>query len=346
MAALDWQNINMMDEPDSWKTNMSMENIVNFRARLFRFSADPIKVTDVSSSTKILEITQEQIQAFSPVDLEIGFSKKPKINMTFDRFAQPMGTQIKVDSIQLTSSPKISFKVDRIVSDGDINTIPAVKTLYDDKTTVTQITKLLSAGLLGLKKNRKFVPTRWSITAVDDMLGNNLRRKISDYSSINDYLVYHNSYLDNDFWILLIPNREWHYDYHEAWKMNSAWNPTSKSPVILSDMEGPGGRKTYAKNTVGGYYASRLAVLEKFSQIRRKGAVLAFREVGKGYAIPLGVWQVRENMRKALTNPSRKFDDITTALKFIEKKLTIPLRFYRNNSPLLKQKTLDEFMTI
>jgi hypothetical protein len=346
MAALDWQNINMMDEPDSWKTDMSMENIVNFRARLFRFSADPIKVTDVSSSTKILEITQEQIQAFSPVDLEIGFSKKPKINMTFDRFAQPMGTQIKIDSIQLTSNPKISIKVDRIVSDGDMNTIPAVNSLYNDNTTVTQITKLLSAGLLGITKNRKFVPTRWSITATDDIVGNNLRRNISEYSSINDFLVYHNSYLDNDFWILFIPNREWHYDYHEAWKMNSAWNPTSDSPVILSDMEGPGGRKTYAKNTVGGYYASRLAVLEKLSQIRKKAAVLAFREVGKGYSIPLGVWQVRENMRKALSNPSRKFDDFNTALKFIEKRLTIPLRFYRRNSPILKQKTLDEFMTI
>ncbi len=343
MAAIDWQNIDLMDEPDRWKTNMSLEDIVNFRARLFRFNADPIKVTDVSSSTKILEITQEQIQASSPVDIEIGFSKKPKINMKFDRFTQPMGTQIKIDSIQLTSNPKINFKVDRVVSDGEINTIPAVETLYNDRTTVTQITKLLSAGLLGITKNRKFVPTRWSITAVDSLLGNNMRIKLSEYSSITDFLVYHNSYLDNDFWILFIPHREWHYDYHEAWKMNSAWNPSSKSPVILSDMEGPSGRKTYAKNTVGGYYASRLAVLEKLSQIRRKAAVLAFREVGKGYSIPLGVWAVRENVRQTLKNPPRKFSTFEAALKYIESQLTIPIKYYSQQSLLLKQKTLDFF---
>ncbi|MFX0085351.1 MAG: hypothetical protein ACFFAU_06730, partial [Candidatus Hodarchaeota archaeon] len=126
--------------------------------------------------------------------------------------------------------------------------------------------------------------------------------------------------------------------------MDSAWNRTSKEPIILSDVEGPHGRKNYASNTVGGYYAARLAVLEKLVQLRRKAAVLIFREVGKDYAIPLGVWQVRENMRKALSNRHHTFDDLESALKYIKKGLTIPLRFYRQNSLLLKQKTLDVFL--
>ncbi|MFX0086998.1 MAG: hypothetical protein ACFFAU_15175, partial [Candidatus Hodarchaeota archaeon] len=243
MAALNWQNIELLDEPDLWKTKMSLEDIVNFRAKLFRFTAEPVKITDTSSSTRILEITQEQIQATSPVDLEIKFSKKPSINMQFNRFTQPIGTQIQVDSIQLASNPRISYKIDYVISDGDLNTIPAVESLYNSNTTVTQITRLLSAGLLGQIKNRKFVPTRWSITATDDIIGTRLRQRISDYSAINDYMVFHNSYLDNDFWVLFIPNREWHFDYHEAWKMDSAWNRTSKEPIILSDVEGPHGRK-------------------------------------------------------------------------------------------------------
>ena len=341
MAALNWQDIELMDEPDLWKTNMTLEDIVNFRAKLFRFTADPIKITATSSSTKILEVTQEQIQATSPVDLEIRFSKKPKISMKFDKFAQPMGTQIKIDSIQLTSNPKISSKIDYVISDGDLNTIPAVESLYTDKTSVTQITRLLSAGLLGLTKKRKFVPTRWSITAVDSMVGNRLRLKIHDYPSVNDYMVFHNSYLDNDFWILLIPKREWHFDYHEALKMDSTWNLTSREPIILSDAEGPYGRKTYASNTVGGYYAARLAVLEKLLQLKRKAAVLAFREVGKGYAIPLGVWAVRENVRQTLRNQPRQFSSLEKALKFIGSHLTIPIKYYRRHSLLLAQKTLD-----
>lgn len=345
MAALNWENIELVDEPDSWKTDMTLEDIINFRAKLFRFTAEAVKVTDTSSSTKILEITQEQIQATSPVDLEIKFSKKPKLNIIFDRFTQPIGTQIQIDSIQLASNPKITKKIDYVISDGDLNTIPAVESLYNSNTTVTQITRLLSAGLLGLTKNRKFVPTRWSITAIDDMIGNLLRQRIRDYLTIKDYTVFHNSYLDNDFLVLFIPKREWHFDYHEAWKMDSAWNLSSRNPIILSDTEGPHGRKEYAINTVGGYYAARLAVLEKLVQLKRKAAVLSFREVGKGYAIPLGVWQVRENMRQALSNPYHTFNDLESALNFIEQRLTIPLRFYRQNSILLKQKTLDVFLS-
>ncbi|UCG03032.1 MAG: hypothetical protein JSW11_03400 [Candidatus Heimdallarchaeota archaeon] len=343
MAALNWEGIHLIDEPDLWKTNMTLEDVVNLRAQMFRFMAEPVKVTDVTSSTKILEITQEQIQSSSPVDLEVKFSKKPRLNLNFNQFTQPMGTRIRIDSIQLTTTPKIDHQVDRVVSDSDLNAVSAVTKLYTTEATVTQISRILSAGLLGLTRSRKLVPTRWSITAVDDMTGNYLRRKIQDYPEIMDYLVFHNSYLDNDFWVLFIPGREWHFDYHEAWKQKSAWNLTGSAPYIATDTEGPKGRTSYATNTVGGYYAARLAVLEKLFQLRRKAAVIAFREVGKGYAIPLGVWAVRENMRQALRNPSKKFPSLDAALTFIHSQLTIPMKYYHQKSPLLKQKTLDVF---
>ncbi|UCE13729.1 MAG: hypothetical protein JSV04_00805 [Candidatus Heimdallarchaeota archaeon] len=343
MASLNWEDIDVIDEPDQWQTNLTMEDVVNLRARLFRFMAEPIKVTEVSSRSKVLEITQEQIQATSPVQLEMKFSKKPRLDLNFDRFTQPMGARVQINSIQLASTPKIDQKVDRVVADTDLKANDAVARLYSDESTVTQITRLFSAGLLGLEKKRRFVPTRWSITAVDDILGNNLRKQIQDYPEIQDYMVFHNSYLDNDFWVLLIPGREWHFDYHETWKQDSAWNPGSSTPGILTDTEGPNGRKSYAINTVGGYYAARLAIQEKLAQMRRKAAVVAFREVGKGYAIPLGVWQVRENMRKAVNSPCYHFGDLNQALKFIGGRVTIPMRFYSQKSPILNRKTLDEF---
>ncbi|UCG89854.1 MAG: hypothetical protein JSU57_05175 [Candidatus Heimdallarchaeota archaeon] len=344
MAALNWENIQVVDEPDIWQTNMSLEDIVNLRAKLFRFMAEPIKVTDVTSSTKVLEITQEQIQSSSPVDLEVKFSKKPRLDINFNRFTQPMGARIKIDSIQLTTTPKVDHQVERVVNDSDLNAVSAVTELYRTEASVTQISRILSAGLLGLAKSRKFVPTRWSITAVDDMTGNYLRKKIQDYPEIQDFMVFHNSYLDNDFWVLFIPGREWHFDYHETWKKKSAWNLSGFTPGILTDTEGPNGRKTYATNTVGGYYAARLAVQEKLMQMRRKAAVVAFREVGKGYAIPLGVWQVRENMRRAVNNPHKCFDDLQQALRFIGKNLTIPMQFYFHKSPILNRKTLNAFL--
>lgn len=347
MGAINSDYIEIIDEPDIWGTKRTMEEIVGFRARLFRFMGTPHKVTEVTSrntnSSKIVEITQEQVQSSSPVDLEIKFNKKPLLDLKFDRFTQPMGPRISVESVQLASTPKIDQKIDYVVSDTDLSAIGAVNQLYKNEATVTQIARIFSAGLLGYSKNRRFVPTRWSITATDSLISKYLRNKIVDFSPIQNYLLFRNKYLDNDFWVLFLPRDFWSFDYHETWKRKSAWNLIGTPPRILSDTEGPTGRTTYASNTVGGYYAARLAVLEKLVQLSRKASVIVFREVGKGYAIPLGVWQVRENMRTALSAPPRSFDDLDQALKYIDRKLTIPIRFYFQKSPLLHRKTLDEF---
>jgi len=346
MASLESDSLQILDEPDQWKTNMSMEDIVGFRAKLLRFITPPIAVSEASNPSRIVEITQEQIQSSIPVDLEIKFNKPPKIGMSFNRFTQPMGARVQVTSVDLASTPKISFKTDRIVSDTDMFSTEAISELYVQDHTVTQITRLFSAGLLGLNKKRKFVPTRWSITAVDDIVGNRLRNQIRDFPSISNYLVFHNSYLDNDFWILFLPKHDWFFDYHETWKMKSAWNLLGKIPRISTDNEGPTGRKKYATNTVGGYYAARLAVQEKLMKIHRKAAVIAFREVGKGYAIPLGVWQVRENMRQALSKKPLSFETLDEALRHISLGLTIPMKYYHRKSPLLHRSTLDQFLSL
>ena len=344
MATLGSDVVEIVDEPDHWKTNMSMADIVGFRAQLLRFIAPPIEVKSASNPTRIIEITQDQVQSSIPVDLEIKFDKRPKIGMSFSRFNQPMGAHVQISSVQIASTPKIAYNTDKIVSDTDMYSNDAISQLYRGKHTVTQITRLFSSGLLGLKKKRRFVPTRWSITAVDDIIGNQLREQIHDFSEVSSVLVYHNSYLDNDFWILFIPKHDWFFNYHEAWKQKSAWNLEGKKPTILTDIEGPKGRTSYASNTVGGYYAARLAVQEKLIQMRRKAAVLAFREVGDGYAIPLGVWQVRENMRKALTNEPKSFSSLETAIHFISKRLSIPMKYYQRKSPLLNRSTLDKFL--
>ena len=62
MASLESDSVRILDEPDLWKTTMSMEDIVGFRAKLLRFITPPIKVTQASNPSRILEITQEQIQ--------------------------------------------------------------------------------------------------------------------------------------------------------------------------------------------------------------------------------------------------------------------------------------------
>ena len=119
---------------------------------------------------------------------------------------------------------------------------------------------------------------------------------------------------------------------------------------VASDYEGAFGRKTYASNTVGGYYAARLAVLERLFKLKRKAAVLAIREVGKGYAIPLGVWQVRENVRNAMKQKPFKYNTLKAALTRIASQFQIPLERWIERSSLLKdalfQRRISDYLRV
>jgi len=84
-----------------------------------------------------------------------------------------------------------------------------------------------------------------------------------------------------------------------------------------SDYESPFGRKSYAFNTSGGYYASRLAVLEYFLKKKMKGRVLMFRFITEEYWAPLGVWVVREASRNAFKSNPLFFEEKSKMLNHV-----------------------------
>jgi hypothetical protein len=78
--------------------------------------------------------------------------------------------------------------------------------------------------------------------------------------------------------------------------------------------------------------------------MRRQAGVIVFREIYEGYIIPVGVWEVRENVRQAMKNTPKKFDTLQGALQDISMRLKIPLKEYLERSNLLLQRRLEEFI--
>ena len=89
----------------------------------------------------------------------------------------------------------------------------------------------------------------------------------------------------------------WAFELIEIWYGNSLWNPTA-APAISTDYENFYGRKTYAENCEGGYYAVRLGVVEHLQRIRRQASALVVREAMPEYAVP-----VAPTSTKATMNP-------------------------------------------
>jgi hypothetical protein len=277
--------------------------------------------------------------------VEATFTKKPAGRLVLDDSSQPMGPSAPLKGFDVDNL-RIDRRIDRAHSDIDLLAKDAVVELYQQGIPVSKIQRAFSVGAFGTKKRRKMVPTRWSITAVDDITGKELREVVKTFGTIDDYRVYWSSRLDNRWAILMMP-MNWRYELIEAWYPETAWNPQKNNRILLiNDWEEYEGRTTYAD--IGGcYYAARLAVCESLISERRQASTVILREAHPGYILPVGVWNVRENVRNALRQPYQSFDCLKSALFYISKRMAIPIKRWIRNSHLLKdtlyQRRLEDF---
>jgi len=321
----------VMDLPELW-FGKSMDEILDLRFKLVRgkFRVDVRKPDD---SGRLLDETRELALMNNSVETALKLSGRPRHTLVLGSQIQPMGPSARVERMRVGNG-RVNRSIERAYYDSDLRAVEAVKEIYDDGIPVSKIQRGFSMGLFGVRDQRRLVPTRWSITAVDSLLSKEMIHRIKYFPRVNEYLLYESTYLDNRFEILMIPE-SWKYESMEAWYPGTIWNPTESQIFMLGDSESYHGRRGYAR--MGGcYYAARLAVNEKLCEERRQATVLVLREAHPGYIMPVGVWQVRENVRNALRSEPMRFDALKPALERIRDRLDIDLGTWIENSEILR----------
>lgn len=337
------EDTSLYDLPEFW-FGKSIDDIVGFRSLLIRGKCR-VHVQKFEAAGKIVEKTRELALAVNPVDVELMLKRKPRGFILLDDDVQPFGPSAPIKDM-LVGNARWDHQIEKAYYDTDLRAAEAVTELYGKGVLVTKIQRAFSVGAFGLKSNRRLVPTRWSITAVDSIISKQLMDKVKTFPEIGEYRVYESRYLDNIFEVLMIPN-SWSYEAIEAWYPGTVWNPSGKNVVMYSDWEGYDGRTTYAE--IGGcYYAARLAVCEQLVKEQRQATVIVLREAHPGYIMPVGVWQVRENVRNAMRQKPYTFKSLDEALKFIAGRFQIPIQRWIMRSVLLKnalfQKKITDFL--
>ena len=337
------EDTSLYDIPELW-FGKPIEEIVRFRSMLIR-GKHRVHVKKFEKAGDVIEKTRELALAVKPVDVELELKKKPKGFILLDDEVQPFGPSAPIKRLRIGNA-QWDNQIEKAYYDTDLKATEAVLELYKKGVFVTRIQRAFSIGAFGLEKRRRLVPTRWSITAVDSIISKELIEKIKDFPEIGEFRVYESRYLDNRFEVLMIP-RAWSYEAIEAWYPRTLWNPDNKGIVMFSDWEGYDGRTTYA--AIGGcYYAARLAVCEHLIKEKRQAKVVVLREAHPGYIMPVGVWQVRENVRNALRNPPVRFSSLNEALSYIAGRFDIPIQYWIRKSKLIReemfQKRLTEFL--
>ena len=328
---------------------LGISDVFERRTSLLNASQSTPVETNVHDSWEgFLGVQREVAIADRPVGIEVGLDGTPELDLGLSPgdVSTPTGPRAHAKDATLTENPHVPRPVKKTLEDDDWAATGAMAYLYNRGFDVYEINTILSAGALGQRGNRRLVPTRWSITAVDDTVGQYLRGGLRDAPSVDTVQVWHNEYLGNSFWVILAPG-SWEFELVEFKAPGSVWNPDPEAGIWLaSDYEGRSGRTEYVDQTAGAYYAARLAVLEHLDSIRRQAKALVLRHVSDEYWGPVGVWQVREAIRHAFDGEHGQSETFDDAVSDIVDVLPVSMADLRRQSTLVagRQSGLDAFL--
>lgn len=320
----------LLDAPEHW-LGKSLEEIVNYRLNLIRGIQ---KVSVIDPSGRYIENLQEIAMAEKPTDSDIQFHKSTTPIISLDGESAPFGPIGEIKSAKFSnSSPE--KQIEKVFYDKDLKAQDAVLSLYNSGIEISKIQKCFSIGMMG--KKRKLVPTRWSITATDDIISKDLVDQVLNYSLIDACKVFSFEHLGNLFSVILFPHR-WIFEMIEAWYSHGILGFGSDS----EDARGINHPPVIA----GAYFAAKLAVAEYLVKNKIQSGVLILREIRPEYAVPVGVWQIREGIRAAMTQKPQEVSILDEAIDIACKKMSITKSEWMPKGSILKrikQRSLTDF---
>ena len=187
--------------------------------------------------------------------------------------------------------------------------------------------------------DRKIVPTKWSITATDSIISKYLVNNIIDFPVIDSCKVFSFTHLDNVFVVLLFPHR-WMYEMVEAW---TGKNNTIEFGSDLEDTK----RVVNSPSIAGAYFAAKLAIAEYLYRNDIQAGVLVLREIRPQYAIPVGVWQIREGVRQAMRNEECIVNNFQEGFRLATAYTSIEHKQWSENMDTInkmKQHSIEQFV--
>ena len=255
----------ILDRSELW-AGKSLEEIKNYRLSLV-LGTMGINVYDISG--RYVENVQELAMSERPVESEATFEKEslPDIQLKkkefqLDTTATPFGPAAPLRAFK-TSSLSADHRIESAYYDTDLRATDAIMMMYRVGVETSIIQRVLSMGMLGLKKKRKLVPTRWSISATDDIISGLLVKENEMNPTIDLFEVSQYSHLANCYSIILMPDDTWNFEMMEY------WFTTKGQMVTAADYENVK-RLNRNPRTAGAYFAARLAIVEHLTRRRKK----------------------------------------------------------------------------
>ncbi len=299
------------DPPQWWDRKLRLEDIIKLRSEMVNIvNEGRYHVRDFerlySREISLIQVSER------PVECEVRIEKILDRNVMFDLKLLPLSMRVMGD-LKVVSNPCINNRMEKIIHDYDMKARDAIVELYRSGVEIYSIQRAMSFGLLGSRRFRRIVPTRWAITAVDRIITDYLRKEVRKNREISNFEIYSIEYMNNRFTVILLPG-ELRIRWIEFWYPRAGMRHRDDKPVlsleIVEDLRGN------VETMDGGFEAARMGILEALCRRGRKGRVIIIREILPDYYIGIGNWHIREDMRRIFnTIPILKTSDERELLK-------------------------------
>lgn len=334
MLCAEHGDTSVMDSPEQWiPDGIGQGEIIDFRMGLVR-GKHQVSVKDVEN--RMVGKLTDVALAKDSVEGHVSFDRPPS-GTSFNAHSTPHGPSAQIRRLEVDNT-RWERDLERAHYDNDLKARDAVTMLHEKGTPFSRIQKALSVGAMGGKKRRRLVPTRWSITACDTMLADHLLEQVRHYDVLDTFRVHEFASLNNYYAVILTPTA-WQYEWMEAFL-----NVLGSERLIFSDHEGNRGKRGYSR--VGGcYYSCKFGVLEALAKQGIQAGAIILREAYRDY-VPMGVFNVRENVRNAMTQDPTEHESLTDALSFVGNRLRLTESDFIRESTLLQESLRGTQTTI
>jgi DNA repair protein NreA len=328
----------VMDMPESWiAQNKTQEEIIGYRLNLVR-GKHQVNAADLEN--RFVQKLRDIALADGSVESEAAFTSEPK-GFSVSEEHTPFGPSAPLENFEIAGG-SWNRGLEKVYYDTDLLAADAVLDLHRQGIPFSSIQKAFSVGTMGRGARRHLVPTRWSITACDTMIADRLLGDVKKCPVIDTVRLYEFSSLHNNYAVILMPTG-WQYEWSEAFL-----HILGNEEYVFSDYEGHKKKTEYSP--VGGcYYSCKMAILEALAQQQKQAGAIILREALPGY-VPMGVFNVRENVRCAMQQPAREFEDLKSVLVHLSGKFVMPMKRFIDEGTLLgqnlceRQSTLRDFL--
>jgi len=315
----------IMDLPESWiAQGLAQEEIIGYRLGLVRGTR---RVHAADHNSRYIGQLQEIALSAGSLESEAAFSHAPQ-GTYFSEEHPPHGPSAPITDFAV-SGGRWNRDLESVYYDTDLPASDAIATLHTTGVPFSSIQKAFSAGTMGRERRRRLVPTRWSITACDTAIGNRLLSAVKRCTILDTVRVHEYASLHNRYAVILLPTG-WQYEWTEAF-----CHVLGREELVFSDYEGH--RRKIGYSPLGGcYYSCKMAVLEALFREQKQAGAIVLREAVNGY-IPLGVFNVRENVRHAMEQEGREFEDLPSALAYLDGRFVLPVQRFITEGTLLQE---------